>query len=115
MRIEMARKCTNGFYHWTASWGDRIVAYPPCTSECEHKTAEEAERHHYDVELSGLTTHTTDAWYTCEHEGCPHLTNMVLGPPGGMGASSYLCPEHHNKDVFQILHPFVPGRQIWAS
>jgi hypothetical protein len=100
------------FWHWTCMNDGKVWPSTPCTSDCQHKTSEEAERHHYDHEVASLQTVTFSSAQKCEV--CGVWTPKALQTRGGLRAS-YLCDEHLTKENWAKKFPFETGIQISSS
>jgi hypothetical protein len=115
MRYSAARqRQSDGKWDWTTQRGEAVYAVPPCGDGCPgHDTKEEAERHYYDYQLAKLKERSQDIKCRCEAKDCDVWTNKTLDTD--LYDATYLCDAHRNKEVFEQLHPFHPGREIWES
>jgi len=94
------------FWHWTCLNDGRVWPSTPCTSDCQHKTQEEAERHYYEHLVASLRTVTFESAERCFV--CGVWTPKALQPKGDMKVS-YLCDEHLTKENWIREYSFKTG------
>ncbi len=113
MNYYQARQRKDGVWHWTVMNDGVVQASAPCTQDCQHKTAEEAERHFYEHEMANLRQTEYDSWRKCEVAGCEALSNKSLTPRHGSHVT--LCDAHRTAEQYRAFRPFEPGIQIASS
>lgn len=102
-----------GIWHWTCRNGADIWVTPPCTDECQHLTAEEAERHYWQDRRENLREESI-AWHACGFPGCDKPTQKTLGSRAHFGGDP-LCDDHRTPEVWDQLHPFTSGIRVISS
>ena len=121
-RVSTTTPCYYPDFDWA---GQRILQdiaeglriEPTGRERCDHDTQEEAERHHYDYELSRVKLVKIDLTTArqqnrCDVPECPNWANWEAVWPGGYVRDS-LCQEHYNESP--TLHPFRSGVQVIHS
>ena len=84
---------------------------------CDHDTREEAERHYYEHQVSGIRMEELDLdsireRRRCDVKACRNWEEWRAHWPSGYEVDS-LCQQH--REAFVLLHPFVPGLQVIHS
>lgn len=102
-------------WDWTTMNDGRVWRSAPCTDHDDgHATAEEAERHFWESEVS-------DGWRVEQMAGtqrecaiCGAWTQDLVRLHDGY-TSFVLCPDHQDRASIETVHPFSTGRQLMHS
>jgi hypothetical protein len=106
----------DGVWHWTVRYDDKIYVHVPCTSECNHETQEEADKHFYEWSLSKVEEiRLQNMQLKCSV--CEAFTDTELGNRGFWMyfSPTPLCDKHRNQDELRKLHPFESPIEIIYS
>lgn len=117
MNYYAARQRHDKKWDWTRMNDGDVWAHPPCQDMCGHATKAEAEKHFYDYQISKLEEVEAEdrTLHLCDAPGCKTLTNKGLRGIHYFTTPSWLCVQHRFPNVFEILHPFAEGIEVWAS
>lgn len=103
---------------WSVRNDDDIWFSDPCTKDCKHATAAEAERHWYDWETERAKRfEISDQQRKCEHPS--HANGSLFWCSTGMecriGPRAMLCEVHLTVAGLRETRPFKEGIWIAAS
>ncbi len=100
-------------WDWTCQNGDAIWPMTPCSLSCEHKTREEAERHHYEYEIETRKRVTFEQADKCVE--CGEWTDSSFEIGHGIGRLIKLCEKCGTEEAVRKHDPFVPGCTVMSS
>ncbi len=106
----------SGLWFWTTGNDGRLYCTEPCTLDCKHANAEDAEKHFYEYCLSNAKEfENRDEKHKCKV--CNEWTQKGLRnwSLDEIHVSFYLCDAHRNIYELRKLHPFESGIQIIHS
>jgi hypothetical protein len=92
---------------------------PTGRERCDHDTQEEAERHHWQYELSHVSPHPIDKATVrqldrCDHPGCNEWADYTMRWPDSYRQET-VCTKHLTVESLVERHPFTPGLQAIHS
>lgn len=105
-----------GFFLWCSRNDNKLFYAEPCNEGCEHRSAEEAERHFYNFCLESVTERIDkDQQHKCKV--CEAWTQKSLGnfDLHLLAFHAFLCDEHRTKEELAKLYPFVPDIEVIHS
>jgi hypothetical protein len=100
----------SGMWDWTTKNDGRILIASPCSSKCEHRSQEEAERHFYEHSLeSAVEGFHKNVQYPCAV--CGEWTTGYMGNNDFSLLSMHadLCDNHRSKEELAKIFPFQGG------
>lgn len=114
------QRASDQCWDWTRLTDKMISSSGPCAIDsCKHKSKEEAEKHFFDHELSNtqIVNCPEREFHQCDAPGCLTKTQKGVKTRIMLMTALWLCDLHLGvrKDVLEMLNPFKPGIEIWAS
>lgn len=105
-----------GLFLWSSRNDNKLYYAEPCNENCQHHSAEEAERHFYNHCLE-MAKEKTDPNQQHKCKVCDAWTQKSLGnyQLHLLFFHAFLCDEHRTKDELARLFPFESGIEVMHS